>query len=423
MLELTNKNYNATVVKITNLLALDGCDNVIAAIIMGNQVIVSKTVKPGDLGLFFPVETSLSSEYLKLNNLYRDKTLNKDSSKAGYFELNGRIRCVKFRGHKSEGLFMPLDSLSEFVNGSELVEGISFNKAGGTIICSKYFANPNKQQSLGKGKSKNKKAERVSKIVDNQFNFHEDTSQLYRNLHRFKPETKIHLSYKLHGTSGITANILCNKPLKWYEKMLRKFGVDISDKQYDMVYASRKVIKNEFITDKQHYYDVDIWGLASEKVFPLLQKGMTAYYEIVGYLPSGNMIQKDYDYGCEKGKFEIYVYRLTYTNIDGKVFEFTAQQVEDYCNSVGLKSVPKLFEGKVEDLMETSTEQSFLDELKKRYNEKECFMCLNKVPEEGAVIRIEEGLDIEAFKIKSLRFYERESALLDVNYEDIEVIN
>jgi hypothetical protein len=32
MLELTNKNYNATVVKVANILALEGCNNVNAAI-------------------------------------------------------------------------------------------------------------------------------------------------------------------------------------------------------------------------------------------------------------------------------------------------------------------------------------------------------------------------------------------------------
>ena len=65
-------------------------------------------------------------------------------------------------------------------------------------------------------------------------------------------------------------------------------------------------------------------------------------------------------------------------------------------------------------------EEKFLATLKEKYNDKDCYICNNKVPEEGCVIRIE-GLDFEAYKQKSNRFYERETKLLDkgeVNLED-----
>ena len=110
-IELSNKNYCGTIVEIKTLVPLENCNNVQAAIVMGNQVIVGNDVKIGDIGIFFPVETQLSKEYLSANNLYRDSELNVDKNKKGYFELNGRIRCVKFRGNKSEGLFMPIESL------------------------------------------------------------------------------------------------------------------------------------------------------------------------------------------------------------------------------------------------------------------------------------------------------------------------
>ena len=53
------------------------------------------------------------------------------------------------------------------------------------------------------------------------------------------------------------------------------------------------------------------------------------------------------------------------------------------------------------------------------YNEKDCFMCNNKVPEEGCVIRID-GLEFEAYKQKSERFYARETILLDKGESNIE---
>lgn len=46
-----NENYSAIVVEIKTLIPLEKCDNVQGAIIMGNQVIVSKSVKIGDVGL------------------------------------------------------------------------------------------------------------------------------------------------------------------------------------------------------------------------------------------------------------------------------------------------------------------------------------------------------------------------------------
>ncbi len=58
--------------------------------------------------------------------------------------------------------------------------------------------------------------------------------------------------------------------------------------------------------------------------------------------------------------------------------------------------------------------------IKEKYNEKDCFMCKNKLPEEGVVIRVE-GLDLEAYKQKSSKFFELETKELDkgeVNIED-----
>ena len=64
----------------------------------------------------------------------------------------------------------------------------------------------------------------------------------------------------------------------------------------------------------------------------------------------------------------------------------------------------------------------FLNRIKQLYNEKDCFMCKTKVPEEGCVLRIE-GNDLEVFKCKSTRFLEKETKALDkgeVNIEDLE---
>ena len=244
--KIKNENYVATVVKITTLLPLEGCDFVQAAIIMGNQVIVSKDAEVDTIGLYFPVEAQLSKEYLSNNNLYRKAELNVDPEKKGYFEENGRIRCVKFRGHKSEGLFMPLNSLDfifSYSNG-DLNLNDCFDELYGIPICSKYIVKQNRTPGQPGSKSSKSIKKYESKLVENQFRFHQDTSMLYRNLHRIEPNSLISITYKLHGTSGISSYVLCKRKLNWVEKLLHKFKVNIKTEEYDYLYSSRKVIKN-----------------------------------------------------------------------------------------------------------------------------------------------------------------------------------
>jgi len=134
-----NQNYCATVIEIKNIIELDDCDNVVHTNIMGNLVITSKDTNIGDIGLYFPVETQLSDVYCSVNNLYRHSEKNSDPDKKGYMEDNRRIRCVKFRGHESQGLFMPIESISEFLDeGDKLVLGNEFDELNGYSICNKY---------------------------------------------------------------------------------------------------------------------------------------------------------------------------------------------------------------------------------------------------------------------------------------------
>ena len=420
-----NENYAATIVKITTLVPLENCSNVQAAIIMGNQVVVGKDVQINDIGLYFPVECSLSKEYLTANNLYRKPELNKNPLNKGYFEENGRVRCVKFRGNKSEGLFMSKESLNDFLKvGDDLNIGDCFDELNGVEICKKYVVKTT--QSQGGNKSKQIKQPKETKLIENQFRFHEDTSMLYKNLNKINPNDLISISYKIHGTSSISSKVLCKKQLSWIEKILKKLGVNIVDKQYDYLWSSRKVIKNPDLNpNAQNFYDADIWGIAHNELKEFLQDGMTFYYEIAGFMPSGASIQKDYDYGCEPNQHQNYIYRITYTNPAGKVFELSFKQVQDFCRLNGLKAVPQLYYGRAFDLYPygegdgVNWSEGFLVEIKKSYNEKDCYICHNKVPEEGAVIRIEKN-DFEAYKCKSVRFYERETALLDKGESNIE---
>jgi hypothetical protein len=438
-----NENYAAIVVEIKTLVPLQNCDNVQHAIILGNQVVVGKDVKVGDIGLYFPLETQLSESYLKHNNLYRKFELNIDNTRKGYFEENGRIRCVKFRGNKSEGLFMPIDSIL-FTNNPVILTnkkpekifydlniGDCFDELNGVEICRKYVIKHSHTPGHSDPKQGKNSKKYESKLIDDQFKFHSDTSMLYKNLDRLSPNDLISITYKIHGTSFISSKILCKKRLKWYEKFLKIIGVKIIDTQYDYVYSSRKVIKNsELNPNAQHFYSEDIWEIAHNEVKDFLVNGLTIYGEIAGFLSNGSFIQKDYDYGCEEKQHKLFIYRITYTNTSGKVFEFSAKQVQDFCQENGLNAVPQVYYGFAKGLLDRSStlyenlsqsrfQEYFLAQVKEMFNEHDCFMCRNKVPEEGVVLRFEKN-DFEAFKAKSNRFYERETKLLDKGESNIE---
>lgn len=428
--EPKNPNYAALIVKVDKLVPLAGLDKVQGAIILGNQVIVDISVKAGDIGIYFPLECQLSNVYLSANNMYSNAEHNADKTIKGYFKENGRIRCIKFKDHKSEGLFMPIESVTKLVSSSEnlhFVVGDTFDEIMGIEVCRKYivknYVESDKISSSRQGKSNKKE----SRIATGQFKFHADTQMMFRNLHKFHPDSVLSITYKLHGTSGISSYLLCNKKLKWYENILLALGVDLEINEYDYVYSSRKVIKSE-VPSNPGYYKEDIWKLAHEQVQSALQKGMTFYYEIIGHLPSGKAIQGKYDYSCAKDEFVVAIYRITQTNVDGKVTEYSAKQVQEFCKKNGLNAVPELYYGKARDFYWDARVNyqtwltRLLEKIKEAYNEKDCFLCVNKVPEEGCVVRID-GLDFNAFKVKSNRFYELETKQLDKGEVNIEEEN
>jgi hypothetical protein len=163
------------------------------------------------------------------------------------------------------------------------------------------------------------------------------------------------------------------------------------------------------------WYGVDIWKEADKVVGPVLDSGMTAYYEIVGYLPTGEFIQKADDFGCVKPEpggpfrirqnFRVLIYRITITTPEGTVMEMNPKEVKEWAESKGLESVKILYEGLAEDLYpDLSPTQHFSENFVERLAgdhklgmEEDEDECKNKVPQEGIVIRVGE----KAYKLKT----------------------
>jgi hypothetical protein len=430
--EPKNKNYSAVIVRLDHFVALQNCDNVKAALIFGNSVIVSKSVESGAVGLFFPVETALNTAFLKNNNLYRKPELNADPAKKGYFEEHGRIKTVAFRGHKSEGFWIPLESLSYLgIPLADLPMGVEFDNINGSEICRKYIPKSNRVSGQRSVKGSRKPAE--ERIVPGQFSFHIDTAQLGRNTHRIQPSTVISISDKWHGTSAIFSHVLVQRNLTWLERLLQRFGVKVQDQEYGFTWASRKVIKgiNEKAKDGvNHFYSTDIWSVVGEKIKPLIPKGYTIYGEIVGFLPDGGMIQKGYHYGCQPGEHRFLVYRVTCVNVDGKVIELSWNAMKEFCEKFGLEMVAEFYFGRADGFLpmapqqqENEWQESFLKVVQERYvRDAMCPHNAGEVPLEGVVVRVERYNECESYKLKSFLFKKRESDAADAGEVDVETI-
>lgn len=305
--EPKNPNYAASVVKISNVIPLENCDNVVGTTIFGFQAIVSKNTKIGDIGIVFPAETQLSEAFCANNNLFRHNEKNKDKEAKGYIEDNRRVKAVKFRGNTSSCLFMSLDSLKYLgIKPDQFQEGDTFDNIKGEEICRKYvlYTPPERKNHQAQPKRFNR--------VDTKFiPEHLDTENYFRNDRNVDPETTIVVTQKLHGTSVRVANTIVARKLGLLERLAKRFGIRVQETEYDMVYGSRKVIKDINNPYHNHYYSTDIWSTEGQKLKGLIPENFIVYAELIGFTEDGAPIQDSYTYNLPEKQCALYVYRVT----------------------------------------------------------------------------------------------------------------
>ena len=421
-----SKNYVCSVVEIKELHPIEGADRIQRTVIFSNNVIVSKDVKIGDKMLYFVSGTKLNVDFCKYNNLLTDKEQNRDNTKVGYISHKQfRVKAIKLKGIISDGILLPVESLNfcGIFDNTVFKVGDEFTDIDNVSICEKYFV-PVRNSNPG---GKQPKSVKINRLVDNQFYLHNDTDNLRKNIHKLNLEDIIGIHYKKHGTSVVIGNVLVKKSLKWYERLARKVGFNIIDTEYDVIYSSRKVIKNAYLnTTPNSYYKTDIWGDVMNEVKDKIPQNYTLYGEILGFEKSGSPIQGKYDYGCNPGEHKFYVYRITVVNHNGHLIELTDKQIQEFCEKYGfLYKDTFIYYGKAENLYPELCEsehwhENFLANLERDYNEKDCYMCVNKVPEEGIILRIEKTFEYEAYKLKSKRFLLQESELQEKEESNIE---
>lgn len=406
-----NSNYVATVVTINAINVLDNCDNVVGVPVFGLQAIVSKDTVVGTRGIVFPPEVQLSATYTGNNNLYRHAHLNSDPSAQGYIEDNRRVKAMKFRGHKSNCLFMPLESLIfTGVDITKLEDGASFDQLNGVEICRKYFV-----KEPGAPKQQKNKDKKVSRVEEKFIPPHFDTDNYWRNVDKLDSNLDVVVTAKLHGTSIRIGNTVVARKLTWRDKLAKRFGIVVKEIEYDYVYGSRRVIKDPNNPDHNHFYDTDIWSLAGAELKGLLPEGFLVYGELLGWTPDGAAIQKNYTYGVPRGQFKLYVYRVAFVNSQGIMTDLGWDQLKEFCRDRNLNAVPELWRGKLADF----DADKFID-IRFADHGYHSPPLEGKFVDEGVCVRIEGSLIPYILKAKSPVFLEHETKLLDANVDDIE---
>ena len=369
--------YVAYVTTLKNLRKHPNADRLQLAECFGNTVCVSMEYVADQVGVYFPTDGQLSMEFCEQNGLlavYVDGV----NVSGGYMDAEKRnVKTIKLRGEKSDGLFLPLTCLAYTgVDIDTIKVGDTISVVNGHEICTKYIPKRNSRtRSNAEGNRTRKKKVAVAPL----FMEHADTEQLAYNLSAFKPGDLIEITLKMHGTSQRTANLPRFDGYKrtLMDRILRREGV--AQYNWGSVSGTRRVVLADF---DGGYYGSNEFREQHSKFFDgKLRKGETVYYEVVGFTTTGAPIMGDADnkklndkdfvkqygktttfsYGCsptgkktmygrdDQGNFEIettvpqsdiYVYRMTMTNEDGDVVEYTPDFMRYRCEQMGVKTVP-----------------------------------------------------------------------------------
>jgi hypothetical protein len=379
--------YCGYITNIKNLRPHPNADRLDLGECFGNTVCVGRwEYAEGDVILYFPTDGQLSEEFCAQHDLVRRKDENGNPA-GGYLEPGKRnIRAINLRGSKSDGLVMPLSCLEYTgVDMATLTVGTPITVVNGHEICCKYIPRSNVKTRVREGNRTRKHKDPIAPL----FKEHADTEQLAYNLAAFKPGDEIEITLKIHGTSQRTANlpVLTGYKRTLWDKITRKPGTPIYE--WGCVSGTRRVVldnyeggfygSNAFREEHSKFFDGKLW------------KGETVYYEVAGFTHTGAPIMsicdnkklndkefikqygKDtvFSYGCAPDGFgepedywddeqtepsivpivpqsRIFVYRMTMTNEDGEVVEYTPDFMRYRCEQMGAECVPVFYRGFIE---------------------------------------------------------------------------
>lgn len=385
------------VVAVEKLRPHTNADRLQVATFFGSDTCVGLDVVKGEIGIYFPSDLQLSGEFCVVNHLCRKKP--DGTPDTGYLDPEKRnIRPIKLRGERSDGIFMSISCLEYTgANLDDINVGDTITVVNGHEICKKYIPRGHNSNNSAKGKGNKTRKKHVP--VAPLFTEHADTEQLAYNLGAFKPGDEIEITLKMHGTSQRTAYLPVLKSYKatnriyqyaldamlsgknigsWTRKIAER-ALESAIPIYDWGYVSgtRRTVLDDW--DGGFYGSNAFRKQHHDKFVSKLHKGEEVYYEVVGFTDNGTPIMgvgnnkkldKDFvkqygetttfSYGCDcaeqawkedrgqdpdKPQSDLYVYRMTMTNEDGDVVEYSPDFMRYRCEQMGVKCVPVMWRG------------------------------------------------------------------------------
>ena len=366
--------YSALVVKIQDVKPIKGADFIAEAIIGINNitvahVIVANTVSAGEYGLFFCAGSQIAESFAQANNLLAVYDSEGNKTSGGYLDEKRKIRAQRFKGVRSEGLWMSFKSLSYLFESPQalraytdsLVEGDRVQSVRGTEICRRFALPSAKPEKL-----------QPEKVQDSVMNFppHYKTPQLAYCLQDLEHlvGARLIITEKLHGTSMRTGRVpvrvqgelplwkkivnKCNLLCPW----LPKFVLD--SYTFDLVYGSRRTILDD---SRLGFYGTHAFRYESVGRPDLLENEVI-YGEIVGWINEETPIMPDqdtkelkdvkalfgasmrYTYGQPQGTCKHYVYRITQMDAFGVIHDLPHAEVKRRASQLGYETPTVIFE-------------------------------------------------------------------------------
>lgn len=436
------------VVAVEKLRLHTNADRLQVATFFGSDTCVGLDVVKGEIGIYFPSDLQLSGEFCVVNHLCRKKP--DGTPDTGYLDPEKRnIRPIKLRGERSDGIFMPISCLEYTgVNLDDINIGDTITVVNGHEICKKYIPRGRSSNNSAKGKGNRTRKKHVP--VAPLFTEHADTEQLAYNLGAFKPGDEIEITLKMHGTSQRTAYLPVLKGYKATNRIYQ-YALDAMLSGKNIGSWTRKIAERALESAIPIYN----WGYVSgtrrtvlddwnggfygsnafrkqhqDKFVGKLHKGEEVYYEVVGFTDSGTPIMskgnnkkldKDFvkqygeetvfSYACspdgsDAPQSDLYVYRMTTTNEDGDVVEYSPDFMRYRCEQMGVKCVPEFVHVILPDASyfdEDHPVGNYVEEMAEQYYDGPDPIGKTHV-REGVVVRIINRPKFCAYKTKNYSF-------------------
>lgn len=404
----------------------------------GCSVVVGADTRDGELGILFPEGGCIAKGFCLANGLYR-KHPDTGEALGGYLESDARVKALKLRGAISDGLWLPIESVTRWLLAERgiasvgaLIEGQQLHEVGGMQLCEKYYTPATRRAMAGVSTAR---ASRIGALPR-----HYDTPQL-RDL-QAAPITEgplvVVCTEKIHGTSGRTGLVPVEQPRGWLRRLFRL----PAKVRYEHVSGTRNCTLDPTASgEKGQGYRREVHDDLVRHAG--LQRDEVWYYEISGFSTDGAPIMArhsvgalgdpkleaslrkqygdpiTYSYGCRPGEHVVHVYRitqgareLTYDEIERRVWD--AVNAGARVRVVPVFSVDTITGGhlKVEDLRHDA---ALLGNSTSPWTH----------PREGVCVRFESGGEVvsKAYKHKSFVFCALEGiARNDAEYVDAEEV-